>query len=84
MNMRFIFLALSVVGAIWLVGCDQYRYPCQDPDNWGKKECKKPYCSTTGTCPEQLLKPEDMKADEPAKVNQPVPCPDAGAARCGN
>lgn len=66
-----------------LFGCDQYRYPCQNPDNWEKKECKKPYCSTTGTCPEQLLRPEDMK-DEPAKTNQSVPCNDTGAARCGN
>ena len=66
-----------------LSGCDQYRYPCQNPDNWETKQCKKPYCSTTGTCPEQLLKPEDLK-DEPAKTDKPVPCPESGAARCGN
>jgi hypothetical protein len=38
-----------------LAGCEErYRYPCQDPDNWDEKQCKKPYCSANGTCPEDL------------------------------
>ena len=38
-----------------LAGCSEgYRYPCQDPENWETKECKKPYCSANGTCPEDL------------------------------
>ena len=38
-----------------LAGCqERYRYPCQDPDNWDTKECKKPFCSANGTCPEDL------------------------------
>lgn len=50
-----------------LFGCgDHFRYPCQDPDNWEKKECKRPYCSATGTCPDQLVKPEDV-AEETKK-----------------
>lgn len=32
-----------------IFGGDRFRYPCQDPDNWDKKECKKPYCEVTGT-----------------------------------
>jgi hypothetical protein len=45
-----------------LTGCDdRYRYPCQDPNNWGKTECKPPICTATGTCPEQLVKPEQEK-----------------------
>jgi hypothetical protein len=70
----------------WLSGCDRYRYECQDPENWEKKQCKRPYCSSTGTCPDQLTKPEDMKVEtyEPAKVDQPVPCANSGTARCGN
>ncbi len=37
------------------VGCqERYRYPCQDPENWEKKLCQKPYCSANGTCPEDL------------------------------
>ena len=66
-----------------LFGCERYRYPCSDPDNWEKKECKRPHCATTGTCPDQLMKPEDMK-DESPKVDKPVSCNDAGATRCGN
>lgn len=38
-----------------LAGCsDMYRYPCQNPDNWEHKVCKRPYCSANGTCPEDL------------------------------
>ncbi len=45
-----------------LVACSEnYRYPCQDPDNWDKKECKKPYCSANGTCPEDLTPYEKDK-----------------------
>lgn len=45
------FLPLAFV----LVGCQEaYRYPCQDPENWGEKMCQKPYCSANGTCPEDL------------------------------
>ena len=39
----------------FLFACDErYRYPCQDPENWGEKICQKPYCSANGTCPEDL------------------------------
>jgi hypothetical protein len=49
--MRLLILALLPV----LVACEEnYRYPCQDPENWEKKECQKPYCSANGTCPEDL------------------------------
>jgi hypothetical protein len=41
--------------SLLLVSCsDMYRYPCQNPDNWEHKVCKKPYCSANGTCPEDL------------------------------
>ena len=32
-----------------------YRYSCQDPDNWGTKECVPPLCSADGNCTETLL-----------------------------
>ena len=55
-----------------LAGCSEgYRYPCQDPDNWEKKECKKPWCSANGTCPEDLTHYEKDKAGGPAKVSLP-------------
>lgn len=50
-----------------ITGCEEhYRYPCQDPDNWEKQECKKPWCSANGTCPEDLTHYEK-------KLNQPAP-----------
>jgi hypothetical protein len=58
MNMRFIFL-LSFL----LFGCEEtYRYPCQNPVNWDSQECKKPFCSANGTCPEDLHHYEKDKA----------------------
>lgn len=45
-----------------LVACQEnYRYPCQDPDNWDKQICKKPWCSANGTCPEDLTHYEKDK-----------------------
>jgi len=42
---------------IILAGCgDFYRYPCQNPDNWDKDICKKPYCEVNQTCPEHIFK----------------------------
>ena len=47
---------------VLLAGCsDVYRYPCQNPDNWEHKVCKKPYCSANGTCPEDLTPYEKDK-----------------------
>lgn len=57
-----------------LVSCSEnYRYPCQDPDNWEKKECKKPWCSANGTCPEDLTHYEKNKVgQQPNNFNMPV------------
>lgn len=57
-------ILLIAACALALIGCqDRFRYPCQDSKNWDKDECKKPLCSVTQTCPDQLTKPEDMKGD---------------------
>jgi hypothetical protein len=51
-----------IILTILLTGCsDRFRYPCQDPLNWAKDECKPPICTATGTCPEMLVKPEEKK-----------------------
>ena len=48
-----------------LVACEErYRYPCQDPKNWGEEQCKKPYCSANGTCPEDLTHYEKNKVGQ--------------------
>lgn len=47
-----------VLLALWLAGCeDQYRYPCQNPENFSKPECQKPKCQFTQQCPEYLVAP---------------------------
>jgi len=47
-----------------LAACqERYRYPCQDPKNWEKEECKRPLCAATQSCPDQLSKPEEMKGE---------------------
>lgn len=66
--------ALFLPVVLLATGCQEaYRYPCQDPENWEKKECKKPFCSANGTCPEDLQhydKPGNAPA-MPASVQQP-------------
>ena len=61
-----------------LVACSEnYRYPCQDPDNWEKKECKKPYCSANGTCPEDLTPYEKDKVGGTSGNTNLQPAPQA-------
>ena len=61
-----------------LAGCsDMYRYPCQNPDNWEHKVCKRPYCSANGTCPEDLTpyeKANNTGNKQPASVSAPKDC----------
>lgn len=51
-----------------IFGGDRFRYPCQDPDNWDSKECKKPYCEVTRTCPDLIL-----KGDNNVPKTNPIP-----------
>ena len=61
-----------------LVACKEgYRYPCQDPENWDEKFCKKPFCSANGTCPEDLTHYEKNKVGQPY-VPQQVQVPAKG------
>ena len=36
-------------------GDGHFRYPCQDPANWEKAECKPPVCTANGACPIDLV-----------------------------
>ena len=36
-------------------GDGHFLYPCQDPTNWEKAECKPPVCSANGACPIDLV-----------------------------
>ena len=61
-----------------LAACSEnYRYPCQDPDNWEKKECQKPYCSANGTCPEDLTPYEKDKVGQTTGNPNLQPAPQA-------
>jgi hypothetical protein len=68
-------ILLSIIPLIFLSGCDdRFRYPCQDPDNWDKQECKKPWCSADGTCPEDLTHYEKKTGGQPQpQVQQQMP-----------
>ena len=51
--MRLLFVPLIT---IILTGCEySYRYPCQDPANWGKLECNNEVCKADGTCTEDTI-----------------------------
>ena len=67
--------------SLFLVGCEErYRYPCQNPDNWEKELCKKPFCSGNGTCPEDLS--HYLKEGDKNKQQAPVVVPNKGANKC--
>lgn len=62
--MRSLLIAAAIV--LGIASCeDRFRYPCMDNKNWKKPECQRPECALTGTCPDQLLKPEDMRDEKP-------------------
>lgn len=54
---KWIILLLALpLGLAYFSDGDRFRYPCQNPDNWGKAECKLPICDVTRTCPEHIFK----------------------------
>ena len=67
---------LSLLVLFLLAACsEKYRYPCQNPNNWEEKQCKRPYCSANGTCPDDLTPYEKDKVGGllgPLNFVQPV------------
>jgi len=61
---------IMVAGIIFFLSAceDRYRYTCQNPDNFELKECQKPRCLFTQTCPEYLVAPVLTNKIEPAKA----------------
>lgn len=54
--------SIAVIGAalaaLLLSSCGYqggYRYECQDPANWGAKECVPPECKALGLCTTDIL-----------------------------
>jgi len=69
----FIFAAILLVLPLTLAffGHDQFRYPCQDPNNWDSPQCKFPTCDVTRTCPEHIFKGQrDPRLGPPAAEGQ--------------
>ena len=70
----------ALVAIALLAGCeDQYRYPCQNPDNFHKAECQKPKCLFTQMCPEYLVAP--ILEKQVNAVQNPQSTPEAAANR---
>jgi len=65
-------ITISLLCIFLLAGCeDRYRYACQNPDNFELKECQKPRCLFTQTCPEYLVAPIlTTKVEQPPKVEE--------------
>jgi hypothetical protein len=51
------FLVGAALMTLLLSACGDghFRYPCQDPANWEKAECKPPVCTANGACPIDLV-----------------------------
>ena len=57
-----------------LAGCDDnYRYFCQNPDNFQKPQCQKPVCEFKQTCPDYLVAPILEKKIELTQPTEPTP-----------
>ncbi len=57
-------IAATILVLLGMAGCqDRFRYPCMDKNNWGKEECQRPACAITQTCPDLLMKPEEIKGE---------------------
>lgn len=62
---------LVLSASLLLVGCNErYRYPCQNPDNWGSEECTKPLCDVSQTCPEYIFKDTQIKTSSTGTSTQ--------------
>ena len=60
---------------------ERYRYPCQDPNNWDSQECKKPFCSANGTCPEDLQHYQKDTAGNPIQPVVPLQAPQKNTSK---
>lgn len=76
-------LAILIFTALVSVaGCqEQYRYPCQDPSNWELQQCKKPFCSANGTCPEDLTPYEKERVGGTPGNSNVRPAPSKGECK---
>ena len=63
-----------ILPLLLLAGCNEnYRYFCQNPDNFKKPQCQKPVCEFKQTCPEYLVAPVLEKRIEFTQPTEPTP-----------
>lgn len=56
----YILIGVLILAAIlFLSGDGFYRYPCQDPENWGSIECDPPLCLADMTCTGYVVRGQD-------------------------
>lgn len=88
------YLLLLLLLPLWLAMCskEEFRYPCQNPENWDKDFCKMPLCDVNRTCPEHIFKgqrdprlgpPKDDITKATPQQTQAVPASSAQGANCG-
>ena len=65
---------LSAVLALSLTSCGydgQFRYPCQDPNNWETPECQPPNCEAFGICTKDVMKGTPLYDEDSEYENAP-------------
>lgn len=53
---KWLILLVLLPVAFAFFGKDQFRYPCQNPENWDTLQCQRPLCDVTRTCPDHIFK----------------------------
>lgn len=74
---RWLFILLLLPLALAYFSGHHFRYPCQNPANWDKEECKMPLCDVKRECPEHIFKGQrdprlGPPKDEPNKTPNPA------------
>lgn len=56
----YLLIGIALLTAIlYLSGDGFYRYPCQDPRQWGSIECEPPLCLASMTCTGFVVRDQD-------------------------
>jgi len=71
------YAALALITAMLTACGQQFRYPCQNPENWDRAECKRPLCEVHRDCPDHIF-----KEDREIKLPPAVPAPAAPRGEC--
>jgi len=60
---RWLILLIFIPLLLAVFGGDRFRYPCQDPTNWGSEQCQKPRCEINRQCPEHIFDNDQTTLD---------------------